>query len=134
MASRLALDQSFVVLPKQRGGGPPSQTPRPPFPPYPGARPNPSAGGVQTPDRGGRGISESFVVLPGAAASMYQHETGGEHSHPGEPPGGSGTSSYSAGMDAKITALTRVFEIASQQTQVGNHTSCTCRGIVEKAS
>ncbi|GAQ78658.1 AUTOPHAGY 6 [Klebsormidium nitens] len=120
MASRLPLDQSFVVLPKQRGVNPTSQPPKPPFPPYPGARP-PASNPPSAPpgaERGGRGISESFVVLPGAAASMYQNEIGGEHSSGGEPGGVASISSYSAGMDAKITALTRVFEIASQQTQV----------------
>ena len=51
-------------------------------------------------------MDESFVVLPPGAGSMYGQE--------GRRGGGNSNSS----LDARMTALTKVFQIASRQTQV----------------
>jgi hypothetical protein len=75
---------------------------------------------------GGRAMDESFVVLPSAAASMYKVEVpveGGGMSHAGGAGGGggggqTGQHTNNASFNATVHVLTRVFEIASNQTQV----------------
>lgn len=71
-------------------------------------------------------MDESFVVLPSAAASMYRFEAPGEGAT-GVGPGGSvgggagvnsGQHTNNASFNATINVLTRVFEIATSQTQV----------------
>lgn len=75
---------------------------------------------------GGRAMDESFVVLPSAAASMYKVEVpveGGGMSNAGGAGGGgggghTGQHTNNASFNATVHVLTRVFEIASSQTQV----------------
>ncbi|KAH7424937.1 hypothetical protein KP509_11G032300 [Ceratopteris richardii] len=139
------MDQSFVLLQRQRGRNSSniqrsavSNTLHPGFPP-PCPRPPLNA---TTPGMGTQGIShhqpnisegtessiartldESFVVLPSAAASMYRWESTAENMsghHPSFLPMGSYISQQprNAAFNASIHVLTRVFDIASSQTQV----------------
>lgn len=102
------IDQSFVVLPKQR-----NQTH--------GVPPRPRSGTVQ-PDasQSGKAMEESFVVLPPAAASMYEPASDGGGTHI-SCLGGSPISplhTNNTGFYSRITVLQRAFEIATTQTQV----------------
>ena len=55
-------------------------------------------------------MDESFVVLPPGAASIYGY--GGQEGRRG------GGNNSNSSLDARMTALTKVFQIASRQTQV----------------
>eukprot|EP00271_Cylindrocystis_brebissonii_P002860 TRINITY_DN1362_c0_g1_i1.p1 TRINITY_DN1362_c0_g1~~TRINITY_DN1362_c0_g1_i1.p1 ORF type:complete len:524 (+),score=127.37 TRINITY_DN1362_c0_g1_i1:178-1749(+) len=156
LAASRSMDSSFVVLPKQplllhqpqRPPFPPSAFPGRPSHPSaaprlhaasPGATcpPNQRAGGggaqpagpglpgvsglgFEAP--GGRGgMEESFVVLPNAAASMYMHEGGGEAASQGSP-----TSPRAGKLDTRMMGLSRVFDLAAQQTLVDQPVCCEC--------
>ncbi|KAJ7525962.1 hypothetical protein O6H91_17G076200 [Diphasiastrum complanatum] len=141
------MDHSFVVLPKQRNhpsGLPPPRPRAGAHYPTPGvvsagAATQPGQSVAASSDRpfagisgslgnntgeshGGRTMDESFVVLPSAAASMYRYEASGDGSGP--QPSGSGAiiintqHTNNASFNASVNVLTRVFELASAQTQV----------------
>jgi beclin 1 len=137
------MDNSYVVLPNHRvqsSGFPP---PRPRTGgihyPTPGATTSSGVGagqhnlhqpiipGMSGESHAGRAMDESFVVLP-SAASMYRFEVSGDGAggggvgrHGGGSSGGvvtSGQHTNNASFNATVNVLTRVFEIASAQTQV----------------
>ncbi|XXG89980.1 hypothetical protein AAC387_Pa12g1854 [Persea americana] len=114
------IDQSFVVLPKQR-----NQTH--------GVPPRPRSGTVQPDARqSGKAMEESFVVLPPAAASMYEpaSDEGGTHI---SCPGGSPISplhTNNTGFYSRITVLQRAFEIATTQTQVEQPLCLECMRLL----
>jgi beclin 1 len=97
------MDNSFVVLPKQK-------------PQAPGVPPRPRSGAVQ-PDTGqsGKAMEESFVVVYKSEPSS---DGGGSHlpSIEGGPNGH--LHPNNAGFNSTITVLKRAFEIATTQTQV----------------
>ncbi|KAK1418647.1 hypothetical protein QVD17_27792 [Tagetes erecta] len=99
------MDQSFVVLPKQRTGVPP--------------RPVRDAS---------KAMEESFVVLPPPAASVYKPADGGGTtpvpSHDGP------THSNNSGFHSTITVLKRAFEIATTQTQVEQPLCLECMRVL----
>ncbi|XP_043723813.1 beclin-1-like protein [Telopea speciosissima] len=113
------MDNSFVVLPKQR-----SQAQ--------GIPPRPRSGTSQ-PDSG-RTMEESFVVLPPAAASMYKSESTsdgiGTHlpSHYGVS--NSPLQPNNSGFHSSITVLKRAFEIATTQTQVEQPLCLECMRVL----
>lgn len=124
-ASRMAgtMDSSFVLLPKQRpppSSSLPLRTRGPGHGGWQGSGSDPrasSAGTALSPWRNfggeiGRGMEDSFVVLP-SAASMYRHD--------GQSSGDGGVNHGS--LDTRIVALTRVFELAAQHTSV-DHPLC----------
>lgn len=68
----------------------------------------------------GKAMEESFVVLPPAAASMYEPASDGGGTHI-SCLGGSPISplhTNNTGFYSRITVLQRAFEIATTQTQV----------------
>lgn len=97
------MDNSFVVLPKQR-------------PQAQGVPPRPRAGAVQ-PDssQSGKSMDESFVVVYKSESSS---DGGGAHlpSSDGGPNGP--LQPNNSGFHTTITVLKRAFEIATTQTQV----------------
>ncbi|KAF8412879.1 hypothetical protein HHK36_000851 [Tetracentron sinense] len=116
------MDQSFVVLPKQR-----SQAQ--------GVHPRPRSGPPQ-PDasQSGKAMEESFVVLPHASASMYNCESasdGGGTNFP-SPKGGpsSPLQPNNAGFHSSITVLKRAFDIATTQTQVEQPLCLECMRVL----
>ncbi|KAL6493954.1 Vacuolar protein sorting-associated protein atg6 [Orobanche gracilis] len=117
------MDHSFVVLPKQR-----NQTP--------GVPPRPRGGPMQ-PDasHSGKGIDESFVVLPPPAASVYKCEPGADGggtslTSPEGGPTGSPTQLHDSGFHSTITVLNRAFDIATTQTQVEQPLCLECMRIL----
>ncbi|CAM6067558.1 unnamed protein product [Sphagnum tenellum] len=145
------MDNSYVVLPNHRvqsSGFPP---PRPRTGgihyPTPGATTSSGVGagqhnlhqpiipGMSGESHVGRAMDESFVVLP-SAASMYRFEVSGEGAggggvgrHGGGSSGGvvtSGQHTNNASFNATVNVLTRVFEIASAQTQVDQPLCLEC--------
>lgn len=104
LGSVIRMDNSFIVLPKQR---PQSQ----------GLPPRPQGGGPALPDPSpsGKAMDESFVVV-------YKNESasdGGAGQLPAsDAPHGSPLSPNNSGFNATITVLKRAFEIATTQTQV----------------
>ncbi|KAI3829266.1 hypothetical protein L1987_03385 [Smallanthus sonchifolius] len=99
------MDQSFVVLPKNRSGVPP----------------RPSA----------KAMEESFVVLPPPAASVYKSADGGGNSHlPSHDEATPPTHSNNSGFHSTITVLKRAFEIASSQTQVEQPLCLECMRVL----
>ena len=106
------MDHSFVVLPKQKAQGH-------------GVPPRPRTGVPQSVgSQSSKAMEESFVVLPPAAASMYNSDCAFEGGGTQLPaPGGSQSSnlhSNTAGFHSSITVLKRAFDIATSQTQVRN--------------
>lgn len=152
-ASRM--DNSFVVLHKQRGQTPGFPPPRPrpnpqtsgPSPSGPGnqvVQPAPvdrlnAASNTLTGNAGespsGKALDESFVVLP-SAASMYRYEPSAEGGgiNPSTAAGGLvSPQAANASFNASINVLTRVFEIASNQTQVDQPLCLECmRSLCEE--
>ncbi|XP_011624596.1 beclin-1-like protein isoform X2 [Amborella trichopoda] len=132
------MDNSFVMLPKQRSPGfPPrprssSQQPgnlavsgsmNPPGQYVMPERLSTTQGATSTTDsHSNKAMEESFVVLPPAAASVYKVESSPECGIPLTPPPGGGLASPSnmsnAGFNSSITVLKRAFDIATAQTQV----------------
>ena len=130
------MDHSFVILQKNRVQNPSFPPPRP--------RPPSNAPNMitsnqlphhnqQNPGEGVplRSLDESFVVLPSSAASMYRFEPtstiseglGIHHSTGVGVEEGSSivnpvNSTFNATFNANIHVLTRVFDIASSQSQV----------------
>ncbi|MCO5608032.1 hypothetical protein L7F22_062235 [Adiantum nelumboides] len=155
------MDHSFVVLQKQRVQSSSaarnlissSNIPNPSFPP-PRPRPPSNAPVSGLPGQGlhqhqppipegtespaARALDESFVVLPSAAASMYRWEPTAESmsSHPPSASGAGPTISQHPGnatFNASIHVLTRVFDIASSQTQVDQPLCLECmRSLCEE--
>ncbi|EFJ28277.1 hypothetical protein SELMODRAFT_94233 [Selaginella moellendorffii] len=120
-ASRM--DQSFVLLPKHKAGYPP---PRPR-----GAMNYPTPAAES--HHGGRTMEESFVVLPSAAASMYRNDMSGEGqagSSGNSSGGGAQPQTSNASFNASVNVLTRVFEIASAQTQVDQPLCLECMRVL----
>ncbi|KAL4567005.1 hypothetical protein LXL04_022575 [Taraxacum kok-saghyz] len=117
------MDQSFVVLPKQRNQSS-------------GVPPRPRNGSMN-PDstHSGKAMEESFVVLPPPAASVYKSDPtldgGGTHFQSHE--GGSNsapTQSNNSGFHSTITVLKRAFEIATTQTQVEQPLCLECMRVL----
>ncbi|CAI9278103.1 unnamed protein product [Lactuca saligna] len=117
------MDQSFVVLPKQRNQSS-------------GVPPRPR-NGAMNPDstHSGKTMEDSFVVLPPPAASVYKSDPaadgGGAHVHSHE--GGSNsapTQSNNSGFHSTITVLKRAFEIATTQTQVEQPLCLECMRVL----
>lgn len=89
-----------------------------------------------------RALDESFVVLPSAAASMYRFEPTAEgagihpssaFTAPGAAEGAITQHSANATFNARIHVLTRVFDIASSQTQVEQPLCLECmRSLCEE--
>ncbi|MQL72881.1 hypothetical protein Taro_005205 [Colocasia esculenta] len=116
------MDQSFVVLPKQKtqGSGVPSRL----------RSGNQQSDGTQS----GRMMEESFVLVPHAAASMYKNESmsegGGTHSPAhGESPS-SPFQANNTGFHSSITILRRAFDIATSQTQVEQPLCLECMRVL----
>ncbi|PIA60070.1 hypothetical protein AQUCO_00400742v1 [Aquilegia coerulea] len=113
------MDHSFVFLPQK--------TP-----------PRPRGGPTQSdPSQSGKTMEESFVVLPPAAASMYNSEstTDGGGSHVVGPGGATDSPLQlnNAGFHSSIAVLTRAFEIATAQTQVEQPLCLECmRALSDK--
>lgn len=104
------MDQSFVVLPKQRNQ-------------VPGVPPRLHAGGLQPEtSQSGKTMDESFVVLPPTAASVYKSDSvsfgGGAQSPSSEGTTGAPMQPNKSGFHTTITVLKRAFDIATTQTQV----------------
>ena len=99
------MDNSFVVLPKQR---PQSQAQ--------GIPPRPRSGAAQ-PDTGqpGKTMEESFVVVYKSESSS--DGSGANLSSPGVDPSGH-LQPHNSGFNSTINVLKRAFEIATTQTQV----------------
>ncbi|CAM8941933.1 unnamed protein product [Rhodiola kirilowii] len=121
-ASRM--DQSFVVLPKQK-----NQT-------VGGVPPRPRQGAMHQPDsnHSNRTMEESYVVLPPPAASVYKTESGsdGNANHSASSDGGSSGSmtSNSSGFSSNIKLLKRAFDVATSQTQVEQPLCLECMSVL----
>ncbi|XP_077251278.1 beclin-1-like protein [Tasmannia lanceolata] len=115
------MDQSFVVLPKQRNQ-------------VHGVPPRPRGGMQSETSQSGKAMEESFVVLPPAAASMYkcesQSEGGGTNlmTSGGRPI--SPLQMNNAGFHSSIMVLNRAFEIATSQTQVEQPLCLECMRVL----
>ncbi|CAK7348724.1 unnamed protein product [Dovyalis caffra] len=109
------MDNSFVVLPKQK-------------PQAPGVPPRPRSGAVQ-PDAGqsGKAMEESFVVV-------YKSEPSSDGGGPHFPSQEGGPNSHlhpnNAGFHSTITVLKRAFEIATTQTQVEQPLCLECMRVL----
>ncbi|PWA61220.1 Beclin family [Artemisia annua] len=108
------MDQSFVVLPKQR---------------------NQSSGIPPRPNQSGKAMEESFVVLPPPAASVYKSEPTADGSGANVSSHESGsnaapTQSNNSGFHSTITVLKRAFEIATTQTQVEQPLCLECMRVL----
>ncbi|XP_078431622.1 AUTOPHAGY 6 isoform X2 [Wolffia australiana] len=117
------MDNSFVVLPKQKTQGP-------------GIPPRPRPTNHQHPENShpSRAMEESFVLVPHAAASMYKHDSGAEggaaHSSAlGENPC-SPFQSNNGGFHSSITILKRAFDIATSQLQVEQPLCLECMKVL----
>ncbi|KAI3952119.1 hypothetical protein MKW92_014895 [Papaver armeniacum] len=114
------MDHSFVVLSKQKNSSQGGVPPRP-------------RGGPGDNRASGKAMEDSFVVLPPAAASMYNSESGsdggahlpssggipGNHLHPNN-----------SGFHSSITVLKRAFDIATTQTQVEQPLCLECMRVL----
>ncbi|KAH7862392.1 hypothetical protein Vadar_004278 [Vaccinium darrowii] len=116
------MDQSFVVLPKQRNQ-------------VPGVPPRLRAGGLQ-PDtsQSGKTMEESFVVLPPPAASVYKSDSISEGGV-AQSPSSDGTTGApmqpnNSGFHTTITVLKRAFDIATTQTQVEQPLCLECMRVL----
>lgn len=116
------MDQSFVVLPKQKVQGL-------------GVPPRPRT--VNSQNEGsqpGKAMEESFVFLPPPAASMYNSETATERSGSHLPAQGGNQSSpapaNASGCNSTLTILSRAFEIATSQTQVEQPLCLDCMRVL----
>ncbi|XP_076933673.1 beclin-1-like protein isoform X1 [Bidens hawaiensis] len=96
------MDQSFVVLPKQRPGVPPRPT-----------------------TQSLKAMEESFVVLPPPAASVYKSADATHAPSHDAPP-----RSINSGFHSTITVLKRAFEIATTQTQVDQPLCLECMRVL----
>nr|GEV45584.1 beclin-1-like protein [Tanacetum cinerariifolium] len=108
------MDQSFVVLPKQR---------------------NQLSGIPPRPNQSGKAMEESFVVLPPPAALVYKSEptTDGGGANVSSRESGSNaalTQSNNSGFHSTITVLERAFEIATTQTQVEQPLCLECMRVL----
>lgn len=97
------MDNSFVVLPKQR-------------PQSHGVPPRPRGSAAQSEaSQSGKAMDESFVVI-------YKSESASDGGGPQIPPPEGGTNGpmqpNNSGFHSTITVLKRAFEIATSQTQV----------------
>ncbi|MFS7925046.1 putative atg6/Beclin, atg6, BARA domain, atg6/beclin, coiled-coil domain-containing protein [Helianthus anomalus] len=99
------MDQSFVVLPKQKPGIPP--------------RPVQSV----------KAMEESFVVLPPPAASVYKSADGTTHV-PSHDESTAPARANNSGFHSTITVLKRAFEIATTQTQVEQPLCLECMRVL----
>ncbi|ERN09332.1 beclin-1-like protein isoform X1 [Amborella trichopoda] len=144
------MDNSFVMLPKQRSPGfPPrprssSQQPgnlavsgsmNPPGQYVMPERLSTTQGATSTTDsHSNKAMEESFVVLPPAAASVYKVESSPECGIPLTPPPGGGLASPSnmsnAGFNSSITVLKRAFDIATAQTQIEQPLCLECMRVL----
>ncbi|KAF9594132.1 hypothetical protein IFM89_028386 [Coptis chinensis] len=116
------MDHSYVVLQKQRTQAQ-------------GVPPRPRGGPVQSDSsQSGKAMEESFVVLPPAAASMYNCEStadggGAQVASPGSP-SNSPLQVNNAGFHSSITVLKRAFDIATTQTQVEQPLCLECMRVL----
>ncbi|XP_031121675.1 beclin-1-like protein [Ipomoea triloba] len=117
------MENSFVVLPKQRnhGLGVPSRT----------------RGVTNPPDSSqfGRAMEESFVVLPPPAASVYQYASASDGTGTNLPSQEDGPTSApiqpnNSGFNSTITILKRAFDIATTQTQVEQPLCLECMRVL----
>lgn len=116
------MDQSFVVLPKQKVQGL-------------GVPPRPRT--VNSQNEGSqpsKAMEESFVFLPPPAASMYKSETATERSGSHLPAQGGNQSNpvpaNASGFNSTLTILSRAFEIATSQTQVEQPLCLDCMRVL----
>ncbi|XP_011023189.1 PREDICTED: beclin-1-like protein isoform X1 [Populus euphratica] len=109
------MDNSFVVLPKQK-------------PQAPGVPPRPRSGAVQ-PDIGqsGKAMEESFVVVYKSEPSS---DGGGSHLPSLEGGTNGQLHPNNAGFNSTITVLKRAFEIATTQTQVEQPLCLECMRVL----
>lgn len=110
MLGSTRMDHSFVVLSKQKAQGH-------------GIPPRPKSGLSQSEGNpSAKGMEESFVVLPPAAASMYKSsstsEGGGDHLPTPSVIASTPLQTNNSGFHSSITVLKRAFDIATSQTQV----------------
>lgn len=109
------MDNSFVVLPKQR-------SPAPGLPPH-------SRGGPGQLDAGqsGKAMEESFVVV-----HRSESASDGSGNHLPQPEGGpnSPLQPNNSGFHSSITVLQRAFEIATTQTQVEQPLCLECMRVL----
>lgn len=116
------MENSFVVLPKQRnhGLGVPSRT----------------RGVTNPPDSSqfGRAMEESFVVLPPPAASVYQYAIASDGTGTNLPSQDGPTSTpiqpNNSGFNSTITILKRAFDIATTQTQIEQPLCLECMRVL----
>ncbi|XP_058225639.1 beclin-1-like protein isoform X2 [Rhododendron vialii] len=116
------MDQSFVVLPKQRNQ-------------VPGVPPRLRAGGLQPEtSQSGKTMEESFVVLPPPAASVYKSDSisdgGGAQSPSSEGSTGAPMQPNKSGFHTTITVLKHAFDIATTQTQVEQPLCLECMRVL----
>ncbi|KAH0451295.1 hypothetical protein IEQ34_018594 [Dendrobium chrysotoxum] len=122
MLGSTRMDHSFVVLSKHKAQG----HGIPPRPKSVLSQPEgiPSA----------KGMEESFVVLPPAAASMYSSgstsEGGGAHLPISGVSNSSPLQANNSGFHTSITVLKRAFDIATSQTQVDQPLCLECMRVL----
>lgn len=122
MLGSTQMDHSFVILSKQRALG--YGVPTHPRSALSRSENNPVA----------KGMEESFVVLPHAAASMYKclstSEGGGANSATSGVSTSTPLQANNFGFHSSITVLKRAFDIATSQTQVEQPLCLECMRIL----
>ncbi|KAJ4827857.1 hypothetical protein Tsubulata_013004 [Turnera subulata] len=118
MLGSAPMDNSFVVLPKQR----PQQAH--------GVPPRPRGGGAVQPDSGhsGKAMDESFVVVD---KSENASDGGGAHFPSLEGTNGQ-LQPNNSGFHSTISVLKRAFEIATEQTQVEQPLCLECMRVLSE--
>ncbi|KAG0483090.1 hypothetical protein HPP92_011174 [Vanilla planifolia] len=121
MVGSTRMDNSFVILSKQKAQ----------------AHGVPPATSVASPSEGNppmKGIEESFVVLPPAAASMYNSASTSEGVgvRLATPTASATTAlqSNNSGFHSSITVLKKAFDIATSQTQVDQPLCLECMRVL----
>lgn len=122
MLGSTRMDHSFVVLSKQKAQGH-------------GIPPRPKGGLSQSEGNpSAKGMEESFVVLPHAAASMYSNsstsEGGGAHLPTPSVSASTPLQTNNSGFHSSITVLKRAFDIVTSQTQVEQPLCLECMRIL----
>ncbi|XP_057980567.1 beclin-1-like protein [Malania oleifera] len=120
--SSTRMDNSYVVLSKQKTQAQ-------------GVPPRPRSGAAQSDtNQSGKAMEDSFVVLPPAAASVYNCESasdaGGTHLPSMEGGPTSHLQPNNAGFHSTITVLKRAFDIATTQAQVEQPVCLECMRVL----
>ncbi|KAG0480595.1 hypothetical protein HPP92_011453 [Vanilla planifolia] len=122
MVGSTRMDNSFVILSKQKAQAHG-------VPPRPRSVASPSEGNPPM-----KGIEESFVVLPPAAASMYNSASTSEGVgvRLATPTASATTAlqSNNSGFHSSITVLKKAFDIATSQTQVDQPLCLECMRVL----